>query len=288
MNIQNILVPTDFSDCADNALGHAADIAKKTDANITLLHIIDVPETSYKDYTGVINNQSTNSFSEAPHMLALIRLTQKKIKERKEQYPDINIEEKIYFDKVHRQVHTFVEGNDVDLVVIGSNGVDGLDEVLIGSNTQKVIRNVKVPVLVVKGEKKSFVPKNVVYASDFSESSGKGMDLLKYFQEIYGTTLHLVKIITPNTFESTSASRERMRQFAERTGLKEDGYTINIFNYYTEEEGILSFAEEAKADLISLVTHGRSGFSRFLMGSIAENVSNHSSVPLLTFNLRSK
>ncbi len=74
-----------------------------------------------------------------------------------------------------------------------------------------------------------------------------------------------------------------MKEFAEDLGIDEEDFTMNIFNYYTEEEGILTFAEENKADMIMLGTHGRKGFSRFMMGSIAENVTNHSEIPVFVF-----
>ena len=60
-------------------------------------------------------------------------------------------------------------------------------------------------------------------------------------------------------------------------------YTINIFNDLTAEEGIVHFAESIKADLIGMAAHGRSGFIHVLAGSVAEEVTNHSERPVLTY-----
>ena len=63
---------------------------------------------------------------------------------------------------------------------------------------------------------------------------------------------------------------------------------LNAVNYVSDisvEQGILSFAKKIKADLIVIPTHGRTGFAKFLEGSISEDVANHSVLPVLTFKI---
>jgi nucleotide-binding universal stress UspA family protein len=72
-----------------------------------------------------------------------------------------------------------------------------------------------------------------------------------------------------------------MQNFANKLNLKD--YTLNVFNDRTEEEGILHFASSVNADLIAMATHGRTGFAHVLVGSIAEDVVNHATRPVLTF-----
>jgi nucleotide-binding universal stress UspA family protein len=60
-------------------------------------------------------------------------------------------------------------------------------------------------------------------------------------------------------------------------------YTANVFSDFSEEDGIIDFATSVNADMIAMATHGRSGFAHVLAGSIAEDVVNHSSKPVLTF-----
>jgi nucleotide-binding universal stress UspA family protein len=71
-----------------------------------------------------------------------------------------------------------------------------------------------------------------------------------------------------------------MQTFAKRIGLK--NFTINIYSDLTAEEGIIYFADDIKADMICMATHGRTGFAHVLAGSVAEDVVTHSRRPVLT------
>ena len=284
MPFKNILVPLDFSPRSNAALAVAADIASKCKAKITLLHIIDVPETQQPEYRKALentNDKKGNLEKEMPVILFTMKETKRQLREAKEKYPTIKFIEKVVFDRVHGQIYNAVEGTDVDLIVMGSSGASGLEEVFIGSNTQKVIRNANCPVLVIKDDEGNFNPKNIVFASDFSEEGAKAANLFSVFKTMYESKIHFLNIVTPSTFEATPTTTKRMKKFAKNT--KVEDYTTTIFNYYTEEEGILAFAEESKADMILLGTQGRKGFSRFMMRSIAENVANHSKIPVFVF-----
>ena len=287
MSFKNILVPIDFSPRSNAALAVAADIANQCDGKITLLHIIDVPESQQPEYRRALDtfgNHQEGSEQDMPLILFTMKETKRQLREAREKYSKITFVEKVVFDRVHRQIYSVVEESDVDLIVMGSNGASGLGEVFIGSNTQKVIRNAKCPVLVIKDDEGEFNPHNIVFASDFAELGGKGAKLFPFFKKLYSSTIHFLNIVTPSTFEATPTTLNRMKEFAEDIQMDVEDYTTNIYNYYTEEEGILTFAEENKADMILLGTHGRKGFSRFMMGSIAENVTNHSKIPVFIFH----
>jgi len=284
MSFKNILVPIDFSPRSYAALEAATDIANQFSSKITLLHIIDVPETQRPEYQlalDTVENHENSGKNDIPAILFAMKETKRLLREAKEKYPKITFAEKVVFDRVHRQIYTVVEEHKVDLIVMGSSGSSGLSEVFIGSNTQKVVRSSNCPVLVIKNDEGNFNPRNVVFASDFSKLGGKGTNYFPLFKKLYGSKIHLLNIVTPSTFEASPTTQKRMTDFAKHSNLED--FTINIFNYYTEEEGILTFAEENKADMIMLGTHGRKGFSRFMMGSIAENVANHSEIPVFVF-----
>lgn len=294
MDIKKILVPTDFSLRANSALSVAVSIAKQTDAEITLLHIIEVPAQAVggagSDFIGTAGGIGAGSVEDneeimrVPYMVNLIKYTRGKIEELKEKYSDVTIHEKVVFDRVHKHIYHFVEDNNVDLVVMGSNGAAGMDEIIVGSNTERVVRHLNIPVLTIKSEVGDFTPRNIVFASDFEHKSEETVNFLKLMQKLYGSTVHLVKVITPNNFETSTTTEKRIQDFIAQSNL--DNATVNFFNYYTEEEGIISFAESVGADIVTLTTHGRTGISRFLMGSIAENVTNHAKTTVVTFKLK--
>ena len=105
--------------------------------------------------------------------------------------------------------------------------------------------------------------------------------IVKRTQQIYDSTVHLVRVNTPGDFQRDQVVKDYMDKFAKKVGLK--NYTINVYNDLTIEEGIIRFSDAINADMIAMATHGRSGFAHVIAGSVAEDVANHSKRPVLTF-----
>jgi nucleotide-binding universal stress UspA family protein len=120
-----------------------------------------------------------------------------------------------------------------------------------------------------------------VYATSMSEDEEVFSRIVKRAQQLYDSTVHLVRINTPGNFQRDHDVKKYMQDFAKKLQLK--NYTLNVFNDITEEEGIIYFAESINADLIAMATHGRTGFAHVLAGSIAEDVVRHSKRPVMTF-----
>ncbi len=286
-NLEKILVPTDFSSESINGLAMAVGIAQKTGATIHLLHVIDIPTP--KDFNEVeITNLDLASEKnlhepEKVYLMKLLKETKSKIDALKKDFDGkVNINAHVSFDRITHQINQFAEKYQINLIVMGSKGTSENEGLLLGSNAEKVIRTAKVPVLTVKQAVSEVNLQHICFASDFKDVPKIAINLLSLFQELYDATIHLVKIITPSTFELSSVTRQMIKRFAESCLL--ENYTINFYNYYTEYEGILSFAEEMNVDLISMTTQGNTGFMRMLTGSIAEDVANHADLPVLTFN----
>ena len=102
-------------------------------------------------------------------------------------------------------------------------------------------------------------------------------------QKLFGATIHIVSVNTPSNFENDRYYKKAMKEFAEKHQL--ENYTMNVYNDDPEEDGIIYFAEDIDADMIALGTHGRTGISRLLSSSIAEDVVNHAKRPVWTFKL---
>jgi nucleotide-binding universal stress UspA family protein len=282
--MRRILVPTDFSDQARNAFEVAVAIAQKTGAAIKLLHVVEMPGSSYAfSATGDLVG---NNGMEQVYMMKLLENTRHRMAELEKtiKHEGVEVVQEVDADSVISKIRRVIREDKVDLVVMGSKGSSGMDEFLIGSNTEKVVRTAECPVLTVKGRVKNFEIRNIVLPSDFKREIGSAVEKFKYFQQVFGAKLHMVYINTPGAFESTSNLRQRMQKAADRYAL--ENYTINVYNDTIEEDGILHFAEEIKADMVMMATHGRTGLSHLLSGSIAEDLVNHSDIPVLTFHLK--
>lgn len=280
--MRRILVPTDFSEQAQYAFEVAVAIARKTGAAIKLLHVVDMPHSANFSATGDVTYHDN---MEQLYILRLLETTKGSMSKMlgKVEHSGVEVVQEVDVDNIVSKIKRVIAEDKVDLFVMGSKGSSGMDEFLIGSNTEKVVRTAKCPVLTIKSRNKDFHVKEIVLASDFKREVGPAMNAFKNLQQLFGARLHLVYINTPGAFESSTALRNKLAQAAEKYGLH--NFTINVYNDTIEEDGILHFAEDINADMIMLATHGRTGLSHLLSGSIAEDIVNHTSRPVLTYQI---
>ncbi|CAN5865906.1 universal stress protein [soil metagenome] len=281
--LNKILVPTDFSEEANNAFDVAVQLARQTGASIKALHIIEPPHTT--SFSALGTYVAAPALDDA-YFVQLVDQSRNRMGELigRGEYGDVSLDHEVAVDRVINKIRRVVEEERFDLVVMGSQGVHGIDEMLIGSNTEKVVRLASCPVLTVKQKHEKFEVRNILFPTDFEEDLGPVVERAKEAQRLFGAQLHLLRVNTPGNFGSSRNLRERMLAFAEGHQLQD--YTINVWNDESEEDGVLHFAQQHNMDLIMMVTHGRTGLRRLLSGSITEGLVNHSPKPVLTFSLK--
>ncbi|MBX2963850.1 MAG: universal stress protein [Cyclobacteriaceae bacterium] len=278
--MKKILVPTDFSKEAQTAAEVASGIAKKSGASLILLHVIEEGSSQSFKVTGEVfkGNMEDKLF-----MLKLIEKSKKQMEKfaASSFFAGVKLIPELRVGSPYHGMRTIITEQKVDLVVMGTAGKTNLAEMIIGSNTEKVVRHSHCPVLTIQKKPIRSDFKNIVYATSMSKDEEVFSRIVKRAQEMYDSTIHLVRINTPGNFQRDAVVKKYMTDFAKKLQLK--NYTINVFNDITEEEGIIYFAESINADMITMATHGRTGFAHVLAGSIAEDVVNHSKRPVLTF-----
>ena len=274
--MKRILVPTDFSEQAENALKVAAQIAARNDSEIYILNSLELP----------LHLASSNNSSAMPESMFFIHLAKKHFEEilKKPYLKGLLIHEAIIgHGEVYSDVQEAVKEKDIDLVIMGSHGTNGFMEMFIGSNTEKVVRTSKTPVLVIKNEHQDFKIDNFVYATDFSEECKAPFKQARRFSEGTNSHFNLLYVNTPSGFKTTQEINERINKFVE--GMDTENFTVHIYNDTSIEKGILNFAKETNANLIGMGTHGRKGLSHFFNGSVSEDLVNHANMPVVTFKI---
>jgi nucleotide-binding universal stress UspA family protein len=273
--MKKIVVPIDFSEQSEYALKVAASLAKKHDAEILALHMLEL-------------NQAMVTSSEGFHpeqTVFLIKFAEKRFNKflNKPYLKGIKITPVVKHFKVFSEVNDVAKKNDADMIVMGSHGTDGLKEIFVGSNAERVVRNADIPVLVIKKEHTDFKVDRFLFACGFKEESLIAFHKAKEFANLLSAKLSLVYINTPgDDFLSTKDADERITQFLKKAGVSLD---VEIYNDYNIEKGILNYGEQIGTDIIGIPTHGRKGLSHFFMGSIGEDIANHSNVPVVTFKI---
>lgn len=280
-----VLVPYDFSEQALNALNFSTGLAEKIDGvHIAVVNVLEVPYVSSIGTMGggdVMPEMENQVF-----FIQLMERRKEQIAELKEKYKDkkFTFSAKLKLGNAFKSISESILEEKPDLVVMGSKGSSGVEEVLIGSNTEKIVRTANCPVVTVKSATDPSKFKKIVFASDFKEEEDEIARRMKNLQSLFDADLYFVVVNTPANFETTRDSIKRIGMFVKKYCF--EGVKAEIYNSLSEEAGIIEFAEDIDADLIAMATHGRTGFLHLITGSIAEDVVNHSKRPVWTLKVK--
>ncbi len=279
--MKTYLVPTDFSEEANQALDFAIDMASHTGATIELLHVLEVPYGSY-NVVGEVNHQYK---AENLYEAMLVRSTKDKLTETVGYVEDkgLTANSTLEFGSPYRHIQSHITGKDCNLVIMGSKGASGLEELLIGSNAERVIRNAKCPVITVKGPCSFRDISEMVYATDATPEHYVVVKTVKELQDLFGWKINLLRVVTPRNFLTKGKAKEQLEAFTEKYGFK--NFTTNVDEAEFADEGIVNFAEKKHMGLIVMGTKGRTGLAHIFGGSKAEDVANESNIPVLTVRL---
>lgn len=277
--MKKIIVPIDFSEYSDYALETAAILAKKNNAEILALHMLEMSDV-------MLTRGDTDTQMETVFFL---KLAEKRFNEflEKDYLKGVQITPIVKHFRVFSEVSEVAEEHSADLIVMGSHGSSGFKEFFIGSNTEKVVRHSDVPVLVIKHNPILSDFETVVFACDFSENAVKPYINAKKMFESLGSKINLVYVNLPNeTFSSTPEMETKVKDFlktadGDLSNLKQ----VTYVNDYSVEKGVLNYANHIQADLVAIATHGRTGLAHFFEGSISEDIANHSKLPVMTFKI---
>lgn len=275
--MKKILVPIDFSPTSEHASKLAARIAKLADSEVHILNMIEVP-------TGVIDMTSGSSFSIPESMLYIRKVRDNMLTFKERIFSEVeNVLHAIRFQSPIDGILSYSEKIEADMIIMGSRGHSRIQELLIGSNTEKVVRNSKIPVLVVKEDNENFIPRNIVFASSFKEGKDEALKKLLKLSKQFNNTIHLLKVNTPQNFENTNDCRNRIENFVKHLDIP--NYTVNIYNDENIENGILNFSNEINSDMIALATHERSGLFHIFNRGITRSLAKNANRPVLTLRV---
>jgi nucleotide-binding universal stress UspA family protein len=276
--MKQILVPTDFSVAAENALTVASQIAQSAGVQVLLLHLID-PE---KFYTTSSEGDFHNAAQDLDYQNHLRQNAEAKLKELINQHSNCEIIPRVDMGKIPQAINQVIENEAVGLVVMATHTATAIEDMIFGSNTEKVIRTAPCPVLTLREPIKHFQVKNIVLASNFTEDQMRGMAKIRALQQAFGAKLHFVYINTPVDFLNNRRINERKAAFLAKFPFENSTFTI--YNDFTVETGIANFAEDSQADLIILSAHHWEDYNEFMDTShTSDVVISRVKCPVMTF-----
>ncbi|MEK6152260.1 universal stress protein [Flavobacteriaceae bacterium 3-367] len=270
-----LLVPVDFSEHSAYALEVAATLARLQDGEIVVLHMMGLSQA-------VLTKDESQEYEEAHYYMKLAKKKFAAFLDR-EYLRGIRVTQLVQNYKIFSEINTVAKEQGTDLIVMGSHGISGLSDVFVGSNTEKVVRSSELPVLVIKERMPNFTFNKMVMAWHYKDESVATYRKARDFADAFGAQLHMVYINLPGYhFLSTREIEEKTSRFMQNTGINRE---VVIYDDYSVEQGLLHYAEKMDADIIAIATHGRKGLAHFLIGSIGEDIANHSKRPVVTFKM---
>lgn len=279
--MNKILVPTDFSDCAGYAADVAIKLAPKMSAEVHLYTRVAV-DPKWSDYDAEIQQKY-------PESATRIEEAKANLKALKEAYTEDwpSIVTTYSHGDIVEVISTYIDKENIDFIVMGSSGADGIKEAIFGSNAQKIVRHAHCPVMVIKHPvaDKNLNFKNIVFASDFRPEAKAAFHKLINFAQHFGSHIHLVSIASYPAIGVDDKVKFRMEEF-QQMGHETVKVSLHEFVDFNVELGITHFANEINADLIALANYGKDPIKRIFTGSISETLVNHLEIPILALNTK--
>lgn len=275
--MKHILIPTDFSDCANAASEFALKTAQLANAKVDFLHLLLTPVDWVK-----LSLEKEKNYPETKKQIGHAKAELHRWV-KKAETNGIEASHSLVFDQGKDEIFKHLEQRHCDFIIMGSHGAKGIKESIIGSNAQKIIRKSDVPVLIIKNQVKHSV-KTILFVSDFKDVSKASFHTLTNFADSLNTHIELLFINTPGEFKMSSEIDKNMNNLLTHCH-REDSCTKNVVNSSSIENGINEFCSSNQIDLIAICTHGKSSIKQIFSPSVAESLANHLHIPLLSIRI---
>jgi nucleotide-binding universal stress UspA family protein len=263
--MKKILVPTDFSDNAFNALQYAARVANLFGSEITLLHTYRVHSS-----TGMLISVEPLTMEQAEKEMHATALKIEPFLEK-----GTRLETKIVRGDAISIISDVADISNYDIIIMGTQGATGLKEILIGSVTNGVIKTTRTPVLAVPSEYEYRPPKCIIFAVDEEGvPSPKVSEPLVVLAGKFGAG---IRVYHKDTGESDPGIDPKIDVYLE--GVE------HSFHYELDSEiltkSITAFAEDCNADMLCLIRRTRGFLEEIFHVSVTSKTALHTHIPLL-------
>ena len=276
--MKNILVPTDFSENCNKAAELGIKMAKLYNSEIHFFHLINTPVNWVE-----LDKEKEKRYPETVKQIGIAKASLREL-EKKAERQGLECRTFLEFDGGQANILKHSGHFHHDFIVTGSSGTRGGIRELMGSNVEKIVRKADVPVVVVKDEEVSFPFKDIVFVSDFLQDVSDVFKQVISIAEKCGAHIHLLRVNTQTDFNSIEQGLDPIKEFLKKFPDL-DNFSMNVYNEQDVETGINNFLRYKNADLIAMCTHGRTGFLTLFSKSIAEGVTNHSELPVMTIKM---
>lgn len=275
MNSKLIVYPTDFSDCAKNALAYAMAMAKVLDCKIKIVHAIEISGITTAEENPSVILETTKILEE---------FAEQNLEKIKKEIESFGLE--CDYDIVQGRtlfLKSYMENFNPLMIVMGTIGKNNLENKLFGSLAAQTIKNSKAIVLAVPEKAKFNNLPQIVFATNFHSKDKTAIEFIKKITTYYNARLSIIHICE----DINNVEKERLHLLKLKYEISK---SISFKNLYFEllygddvDDKLLKFLEKKKTDLFALITRKRNVIERIFGRSLSKKMINHTNTPVLIF-----
>lgn len=277
--MKRILFPTDFSETATNAFIHALEFAKNIDGELVLLHVFDLPvfDSQYypENYMLIYESVELSQFEafkdELPKLHAIAE---------KRNLGSIKMTHRLMDGGLTFAIAKAVKEDQIDYIIMGTEGATGWAEVLLGTHTTAVISDVSIPVFSIPSKVKFKPIKNIAFTTRFRP---KDKIALKNVLEMAKKMKAKIKCLYVKT-DFSDVSKETIKEWEEE--FTNEPVEFHVVLSEEIKESILDFIMYKEIDVLSMLTYKRNFFENLFHHSLTKDCAANLDIPILAIPIK--
>lgn len=274
MEINNILVPIDFSECAKNALRSAIIIAKKVDAKIHMVNAVHV-HSPHPEITGGIIEEIVADYEEQ------VKQSFQELESELIELHDVPHEADRFVSYLTDAIYTETQEKKIDLIVMGTREKHETMEHLLGTRSTDVIDAIEVPILVIPEQHAGLAPKSIGFAFEYQGSiTSETYGVLRRISEIFDAELLIFNVVADA--QSISVKDQEILQKLRKVFGKIN-CPVRTIEANSASEGIERFTDSHELDMLAMMPKKHTFWERLFKKSITKSMAIDTKIPLLIF-----
>lgn len=275
--MKTILFPTDFSNTANNAFLYALNFANKYDASIIVLHQYDLPTIqssslpqSIKEVYDAIEFQNfENLKSHIPHLRKIAS---------DNNLSHIDFKNVLTQGELIASIKDIIKKEEIDAIILGTNGASGLKEVFLGSNASNIIDSVNKLIVSIPVDAKYKDINNIVFTTKFREKDKEALRKTIKIANKFNAKVHVI-IVDDKSIDNVDCILHNWQQ-----EFTDDNLEFHLFKNRNVYKTITDFIDSYDVDLITMLHYKKSFIESLFKSSLTQKMSQHSQVPLLSLH----
>jgi nucleotide-binding universal stress UspA family protein len=277
--MKKILFPTDFSKTSENAFRYALNVAKQLGASISTVHaytapaVVSAPTVMAEEMADLSEKYEIEEYETFNKKLLAIA--------KEEEATEVTVDHTLEYGLAVDEVVKKSSKENYDLIIMGTNGAEGLGKWLIGSHAASVVSKANCPVLVLPDDAKYRPVKRIAYATNFEDVDDNILNDLLEWVGRFNAELHFVHVTSKGEYIDS----EQYANMAEISELADRYENVKFKILYDRDvlEELEDYVEDEYIDILVMVTHRYNFFKRLFQPSLTKQMAFEAEMPLLVY-----